>query len=76
MSFLLKLIRQEKDVIDLIECDPWKLLPSESLQHGEVASPKYIRVEKYLYKFYNHRNDPNHVPNHPYFERESKVSMC
>lgn len=58
MSFLLKLIRQEKDVIDLIECDPWKLLPSESLQHGEVASPKYIRVEKYLYKFYNHRNDP------------------
>jgi hypothetical protein len=24
MSFLLKLLRQEKDVIDLIKDDPWK----------------------------------------------------
>lgn len=51
MSLLLKLLRQEKDVIDLIEYDPWESL--------EDASPKYIRIEKYLYKFDNHRNSPN-----------------
>jgi hypothetical protein len=56
ISFLLKLLRQEKDVIDLIERDPWK--PASRKLHANVEgdkqvdeSPKYIRIEKYIYKF-------------------------
>jgi hypothetical protein len=50
MSLLLKLLRQEKDVVDLIEGDPWK--PA----HASLCeSPKYIRIEKYIYKFCDHR---------------------
>lgn len=60
MSLLLKLLQQEKDVIDLIERDPWRSVCA-SLPDGEKREdepPKYIRIEKYLYKFYDHRKDP------------------
>lgn len=57
LNLLLKLLQQEKDVIDLIECDPWKSVSSNSPSDRENGSPKYIRIEKYLYKFYNHQND-------------------
>jgi hypothetical protein len=60
MSLLLKLLRQEKDVIDLIEGDPWKSASHASLANGEdcieeYESPKYIRIEKYVYNFYDHK---------------------
>lgn len=60
MSLLLKLLRQEKDVIDLIERDPWRSVPCASFpdrEKREYGPPKYIRIEKYLYKFYDHRKD-------------------
>jgi hypothetical protein len=66
MSLLLKLLRQEKDVIDLIDGDPWK--PGES--------PKYIRIEKYIYKFYDHRTHKSAQIHHaedskpPYWVRQ------
>lgn len=41
-SLLLKLLQQEKDVVGLLECDPWA---------GDEIGPKYIQVEKYKYKF-------------------------
>ena len=41
-SFLLKLLNQEEDVLSLIESNPWK---------DSNAKPKYIRIEKYRYKF-------------------------
>jgi len=54
LSFLLKLLQQEKDVIGLLESDPWD---------GSGTSPKYIRVEKYKYS-YNKRGSS------PYWNRE------
>lgn len=42
LSLLLKLLQQEKDVINLLESDPWA---------GSDASPKFIRVEKYRYSY-------------------------
>mmetsp|Transcript_12637 Transcript_12637/g.18907 ORF Transcript_12637/g.18907 Transcript_12637/m.18907 type:complete len:710 (-) Transcript_12637:1276-3405(-) len=54
LSFLLKLLQQEKDVIGLLESDPWD---------GSGTSPKYIRVEKYKYS-YNKRGST------PYWNRE------
>jgi hypothetical protein len=41
-SFLLKLLNQERDVLALIASDPWQ---------ASNRKPKYIRVEKYRYKF-------------------------
>lgn len=41
-AFLLKLLQQDKDVLNLMDGDPWRLSGSK---------PKYIRVEKYRYKF-------------------------
>lgn len=49
-SLLLKLLKQEKDVIGLLESDPWQT-------GGNSGKPKYIRVEKYRYKFYDSRVD-------------------
>jgi hypothetical protein len=46
-SFLLKLLNQESYVIRLIENDPWK----------DNGCPKFIRIEKYQYKFYNRQDD-------------------
>ena len=45
-SFLLKLLNQERDVMDLIKEDPWKRDTTI-----DTAQPKYIRIEKYKYKF-------------------------
>ena len=58
LSFLLKLLQQEKDVVDLLESDPW----AES-----GVSPKYIRVDKYKYSF-NKKNAENKSSS--YWERE------
>lgn len=76
-NFLLQLLRQEKDVIGLLESDPWASQQpisatattttgdnddirsdndSESEESKLVHGPKYIRVEKYIYKFYNNKN--------------------
>ena len=81
MSLLLKLLRQEKDVIDLIEGDPWKPASHASLANGEdcieeCESPKYIRIEKYIYNFYDHkthlRPQTHHAENSkpPYWVRQ------
>lgn len=43
--FLLKLLEQDKDVCGLLAVDPF------ASENGVVAKPKYIRVEKYRYKF-------------------------
>jgi hypothetical protein len=55
-NFLLKLLNQEKDVIDLIEGDPWKPESSSSDPTGSDG-PKFIRIEKYRYKFYTNNRD-------------------
>ncbi len=84
LSLLLKLLRQEKDVIGLIESDPWK--PASRTPHANVKSdtkddesPKYIRIEKYKYNFYNHAahgNGQSHQSHHmdgskpPYWVRQ------
>ncbi|KAL3766507.1 hypothetical protein ACHAW5_001176 [Stephanodiscus triporus] len=78
MSLLLKLLRQEKDVIDLMEGDPWK--PASHASGGvdvkEDESPQYIRIEKYIYKFYDPKTDGSshirHVKdsNPPYWVRQ------
>ena len=44
-SFLLKLLHQEKEVTDLISNDPW------DKDAEDTAQPKFIRIEKYKYKF-------------------------
>lgn len=54
-SFLLKLLNQEKAVIDLIQEDPWQL----DLSDSDTVRPKFIRIEKYKYKFYRKRHDRN-----------------
>ncbi|EJK50020.1 hypothetical protein THAOC_31048 [Thalassiosira oceanica] len=41
-SFLLKLLKQEEDVVSLLASDPWS---------GDKIGPKYIQVEKFRYKF-------------------------
>jgi len=81
-NFLLKILRQEQDVIDLIKTDPWNLMSSPS--SGEEASnegangeshaiPKYIRIEKYRYKFHDKKNASStngQDDKAPYWERE------
>lgn len=56
-SFLLKLLNQEKEVIALIEKDPWEAIPNE-----DAVRPKYIRIEKYKYNFISSkdRNTPQY----------------
>lgn len=70
-SFLLKLLKQEKDVVGLLESDPWSSEKNLESANGDTngssanadnskgTGPKYIRIEKYRYKFYNHREDDN-----------------
>ena len=61
-SLLLKLLRQEKDVIDLLESDPWALTNQGDGDINTVESrPKYIRIEKYRYKFYNKTQDSHNA---------------
>ena len=55
-SLLLKLLRQEKDVLDLIESDPWVTTPTNTSGESNTddnsnKKPKFIRIEKYRYKF-------------------------
>ena len=56
-TFLYKLLKGEKQVIDLLASDPWSSKGKEqkdAIESGNQESqnvPKYIRVEKYLYKF-------------------------
>lgn len=44
VKLLLKLLRKEKDVLDLIERDPWE---------NDINDPRYIRIEKYKYQYYD-----------------------
>ena len=61
-SFLLKLLNQEMSVIDLLETDPWL---------SEPDKPRFIRVEKYKYKFYNRRKgDHSREDKSQYWTRE------
>lgn len=93
-NLLLKLLRQEKDVIGLLESDPWgssgKEKPAASNEangstngdnsNNNSSSPKYIRIEKYRYKFYNHKSNSrgsandssidDHNEEKPYWVRE------
>jgi len=56
-SLLLKLLRREKDVTGLLESDPWEVdLSSEGRAGDDSDAPKYIRIEKYRYKFYDMKN--------------------
>ena len=57
-SLLLKLLKQEPDVVRLLECDPWESASERDMSLQEQR-PKYIRIEKYLYKFYNKVDDTN-----------------
>ena len=41
-NFLLNLLSQNNDVLSLIASDPWK---------DSKGRPKYIRIERYRYKF-------------------------
>jgi hypothetical protein len=62
--FLLKLLQQDKAVLSLLEDDPWRLSGSK---------PKYIRVEKYRYKFADEQNrtaTSNETSVQPYWTRE------
>ncbi len=94
LRLLLKLLRQEKDVTDLIESNPWDApMPNNTTStststngdsaNGEhstaiskgsnAASPKYIRIEKYKYRFYDHKKDAGEVAQGekpPYWVRE------
>jgi len=81
ISLLLKLLRQEKDVINLIESDPWKPMsanndgksPESHTEDNSSVSPKYIRIEKYRYKFYDRKKDDNaniRGEKSPYWVRE------
>ncbi|KAL9179644.1 hypothetical protein ACHAXT_008934 [Thalassiosira profunda] len=73
LSLLLKLLRQEKDVLDLIESDPWNKTAAgaNSESNGEApARPKYIRIEKYLYKFAVNGDGDTNGGKAPYWVRE------
>mmetsp|Transcript_2768 Transcript_2768/g.5406 ORF Transcript_2768/g.5406 Transcript_2768/m.5406 type:complete len:757 (+) Transcript_2768:339-2609(+) len=75
-KFLLKLLQRGKDVIDLLEGDPWESSSSDATIHSHVDErevstkagslrtipelthgPKYIRIEKYRYKFFDNKNN-------------------
>ena len=59
VQLLLKLLRQEKDVMDLLDSDPWEAESQSDSTNGENNCPKYIRIEKYRYQYYNHKRDAN-----------------
>jgi len=64
-SFLLKLLQQDEEVLGLLEYDPWKVGDNV----GKV--PKYIRVDKYLYKFSTSTNSTiTEATSKQYWERE------
>ena len=56
-SLLLKLLQQEKDVVGLLECDPWA---------GDEIGPKYITANSYSVfcsRMYHPKTIPRHIPN-------------
>ena len=64
IKLLIKLLKQEKDVVELLESDPWAT---------ETSGPKYIRIEKYQYKYYDHKRDVNDSTRQvlpPFWKRE------
>ena len=58
-SFLFRLLEQDPDVLSLLESDPFE---------GEPESPKYIRIDKYRYKF--QKPDRKDDGKQPYWTRE------
>lgn len=80
-KLLLKLLRQEKDVVDLLERDPWSSTPEmpcpaangESETGDGSNAPKYIRIDKYRYSFYKSGNATDTIGHEgmtPYWIRE------
>jgi hypothetical protein len=61
LNLLLKLLQQEKDVIELLDNDPWS---------GSNAVPKYIRIDKYRYRFFDKKNDISADGSSPFWVRE------
>jgi hypothetical protein len=57
--FLLRLLEQDPDVLGLLDSDPFK---------GGAEGPKFIRIEKYRYKF--HKPDRKSDEKQPYWTRE------
>jgi lipase maturation factor 1 len=57
-SFLLKLLEQDPGVLNLLENDPWK---------NSTKKPVYIRIDKYRYKFQQHKTPESQ--NQPYWDR-------
>jgi len=53
-KLLLKLMEQEEEVCRLLDIDPF----SPKNGNADIGRPKYIRVEKYRYKFNNARGEP------------------
>mmetsp|Transcript_10737 Transcript_10737/g.14007 ORF Transcript_10737/g.14007 Transcript_10737/m.14007 type:complete len:493 (+) Transcript_10737:624-2102(+) len=73
-TLLLKLLRQEPDVIGLLDPktgDPWgkHSCVHNPLKDDESSKPKYIRVERYKYKF-NYSKETNEDDLIPYWYRE------
>ena len=64
LTLLLKLLQQERDVLDLLENDPWS---------GSDTSPRYIRVDRYRYRFFDKKKDTCSEGQSPYWVRE-KIS--
>ena len=65
--FLLLLLQQDEAVINLLKKDvgdPWKNNNNKKQEENKEEKPKYIRVEKYRYKFCTGKN------NKAYWERE------
>ena len=58
-NFLLKLLEQDLGVLRLLDSNPFE---------GETKGPKYIRVEKYVYKF--RKPDCNSTSPQPYWDRK------
>ena len=61
-------------MIGLLESDPWKPdMDAGSKADDDSNAPKYIRIEKYRYKFYDTKNGTNsngHEEKAPYWVRE------
>jgi len=60
-TFLLKVLEQDPDVLDLLETDPF---------HGEQEDPKYIKIDKYHYKFHKPETRRKGDKMSPYWDRE------
>lgn len=62
LTLLLKLLQQEQDVLELLDNDPWS---------GSGESPKYIKIDKYRYRFFDEKKDTGAEEGQtPYWVRE------